>query len=224
MAKDDAILIAGTIVEHQTSTGTWKRIPRVTALGAIGEQSSPKEKTTLEDTIKKYSSGLRDAPDKNMKGQYIPVQVNGDKYYDDYMLQQEFITRCQNEEEFNIRVTWPDGEINGFLFKALGFQFDEGTQEDWKMWSVNAKANSRTVFAAKLTGSATVAVAGTLTPALTTTPVLTAAEMGEVKWTSSNTAKATVSNSGVVTGVQAGSTVITAEVRGVKATLSVTVS
>ncbi len=28
-----------------------------------------------------------------------------------------------NEEEFNIRVKWPDGEVNGFLFKALGFEW-----------------------------------------------------------------------------------------------------
>ena len=36
------ILIAGTIVEHEKVTGgvpTWKRIPRVTEIGSVGDQA-----------------------------------------------------------------------------------------------------------------------------------------------------------------------------------------
>jgi hypothetical protein len=72
--SQDVILVAGTKFEMQLSDGSWSRVPKMTSIGAIGEQSESKPKTTLEDTIRKYDSGLRDAPDKNVKGQYIPKQ------------------------------------------------------------------------------------------------------------------------------------------------------
>jgi hypothetical protein len=221
---EDVILNAGTTVEHQLADGTWKRIPKVTVLGAVGEQSEPKEKTTLEDKIKKYGSGLRDAPDKNMQGNYIPVQAIGDDHYDDYLLQQEFITRCRNEEEFNVRVKWSDGEITGFLFKALGFQFNDGNQEEWKMWTVNGKQNSRVVYGVTVAGPTTVS-ASPIQLTVTVVPTgLAAADYGVVKWTSSDVTKATVSAAGLVTKVATGSVTITADVRGVTDTHVVTVS
>jgi len=77
------ILIAGTIVEHEKVIGgvpTWKRIPRVTEIGSVGDQADPKENTTLADKHKTYGDGLQDSADKNLKGQYIhrkhPVKMN----------------------------------------------------------------------------------------------------------------------------------------------------
>jgi len=221
---EDVILVAGTKVEQQLSNGSWSVVPRLTTLGAVGEQAEPKEKTTLSDTIKKYGSGLRDAADKNIQGNYIPAQEMADEYYDEYLLQQAFITRCRNQEEFNLRITWPDGEVTGFLFKALGFQYNEATQEDWKMFTVNGKQNSRVVYDVTVSGTATVTVAGTRQLSAATVPMLSAEEYGEVTWTSSAPTKATVSADGLVTGVAAGTTVITAEVRGVTGELVVTVS
>lgn len=227
----NVILIAGTIVEMQVTTGmttSWQEVPRLTEIGAVGEQSEPKEKTTLSDRIKKYDSGMRDAPDKNLKGQYVPLQQSGDQYFNEYTLQQAFIKRCRDEEEFNIRVKWPDGEVNGFLFKALGFEWDAGNQEEWKMFTVNGKQNSRVVYDLTVTGTATVATAGTTQLTVTTTPdgVITndGSGGGTVTWTSSDPLKATVSPTGLVTGVAAGTTIITAEFRGVVGELKVTVS
>ncbi len=223
----NVILIAGTIVEMQTDTG-WAEVPRLTEIGAVGEQSEPKEKTTLSDRIKKYDSGMRDAPDKNLKGQYVPLQQSGDEFFDEYTKQQAFIKRCRDEEEFNIRVKWPDGEVNGFLFKALGFEWDAGNQEEWKMFTVNGKQNSRVVYDLTVTGTATVATAGTTQLAVTTTPsgIITndGSGSGKVTWTSSDPAKATVDENGLVTGVAAGTTIITAEFRGVVGELEITVS
>lgn len=221
---EDVTLLAGTIVEHETAPGVWAVAPNLTSIGETGEMSEPKEKTNLSNRIKRYGSGLRDAPDKTIQGQYIPLQESGDEYYADYVLQQAFITRCRNEEEFNMRIKWPDTEITGFLFKSLGFKFTEGTQEDWKMWEVAGKQNSRPVYDVTLSGTATVAVAATTALTTTLTPLLNAAETGTVTWKSSDVAKATVDSSGVVTGVAAGTTNITAEVRGVIGTLEVTVS
>ena len=223
----NVILIAGTIVEMQTDTG-WQEVPRLTEIGAVGETSEAKEKTTLSDRIKKYDSGMRDAPDKNLKGQYVPLQQSGDQYFTEYTLQQAFIKRCRDEEEFNIRVKWPDGEVNGFLFKSLGFEWDAGNQEEWKMFTVNGKQNSRVVYELTVSGTATVAVAATTQLSVTTTPagVVTndGSDSGSVVWTSSAPLKATVDQNGLVKGVAAGTTIITAEFRGVVGELKVTVS
>ena len=223
----NVILIAGTIVEMEVISGlgvsSWQEVPRLTEIGAIGNQSESKEKTTLSDKVKKYDSGMRDAPDKNLKGQYVPVQSPGDPYFTEYTLQQAFIKRCRDEEEFNIRIKWPDGEVNGFLFKALGFEWDAGNQEEWKTFTVNGKQNSRVVYDLTVAGTATVAVAATTQLTVTTTPAGVATN-DRVTWTSSAPAKATVDQTGKVTGVAAGKTIITAEFRGVVGELEVTVS
>ena len=225
-------LIAGTVVEmekvSELGVSTWHEVPRLTEIGAVGEQSEPKEKTTLSDKIKKYDSGMRDAPDKNLKGQYVPEQPVGGQYADERTKQQDFITRCRNEEEFNIRVKWPDGDVNGFLFKSLGFEFDQGSQEDWKMFTVNGKQNSRVIYDLTVSGTATVAVAATTQLSVVTVPADIQVNDGTgnstVRWLSSDPLKATVDDNGLVTGVAAGTTIITAEFRGVVGELKVTVS
>lgn len=224
--SNDVILVAGTKLEMQLPAGTWQRVPKMKSIGAIGEQSESKEKTTLEDRIRTYGSGLRDAPDKNVQGQYIPKQMMGDDYYDEYLLQQEFIKRCRNEEEFNLRVVWPDGEVNGFLFKALGFEWDDSTQEDWKMFTCNGKQNSRMIFETTVSGTATVAVAATTQLSVSVVPETIVADeyADEIVWTSSDDLIATVDTDGLVTGVAAGTVTITAEVRGVPGELEVTVT
>lgn len=224
--SQDVILVAGTRFEMQLPAGTWQRVPKMSSIGAIGEQAEPKEKTTLEDRIKKYGSGLRDAPDKNVKGQYVPKQETGEAYYDDYLLQQAFIKRCRNEEEFNVRVVWPDGEVNAFLYKSLGFEWDEATQEDWKMFTCNGKQNSRMIFGAVVSGTSTVATGQTVTLMIEPDPVSINLDeyVNEIVWSSSDTDIATVDENGVVTGVATGTAVITGEIRGVPATLEITVT
>jgi hypothetical protein len=228
-ANSKTVLLAGTIVEHKTTGGEWKRIPRLTTIGAVGEQSEPKEDTTLEDDIRTYGSGLRDAPDKNLSGQYIPKKESGDELYDDYLLQQEFFDRLKCEEEFDMRVTYPDGDVYGWLHKAFGFQIDEGTQEDWKMWTSNGKQNTRVIYTSDLTitGGDTVAALADLAVALES--ARTGLNLGTVVWSSSDELIATVvagvdTTTATVTGVAAGSVTITAEARGVAATLDVTVT
>lgn len=225
----DVILVAGTIVEHQLTNGDWARAPRLTTLGAVGEQSEAKEKTTLEDKIRKYGSGLRDAPDKNLSGQYIPEQQSGDEFYDDYVLQQQFIDRLKCEEEFNLRVIWPDGEYMGWYHKSLGFQIDEGSQEDWKMWTSNGKQNTRVIYQSDLSIAGGSAV-GTADELVVNIESVRDVDLGDVVWSSGDVAIATVavdptdSTKAVVTGVAAGTVTITAEARGVPVTLEVTVS
>lgn len=224
--SDDTVLLAGTIIEMETGaigSGVWQKIPDLTSMGATGDMAEPKEKTTLSDKKKKYGDSLPDANDKNFQGQYIPYQDIGDDHYDEYLLQQAFIARAQDREEFNVRVIWPDGEVNGFLFKSLGFQWDEGTQEDWKMFTVNGKQNSFAIMSVTVTGTNTVAVAATTQLLVSWVPSMEN-EPGDIIWSSSDEAVATVDANGLVTGVAAGAADITAEIRGVVGTLEVTVS
>lgn len=224
--SSDVLLIAGTKVEHQRSDGTWGRAPRMKSIGAVGEQSEAKEKTTLEDRVRTYGSGMRDAADKTLNGQYIPYQSETDDYYDDYVLQQEFITRLRNEEEFNLRITWPDGEVNGFLFKSLGFEWDDIQQEDWKLFTSNGKQNSRMIYGVTVTGSSTVSSSGDeqMTLAVTPSTIEETEYSSAIVWSSSDESVATVDDNGLVSGVSSGSATITATVRGVPGSIEITVS
>jgi len=82
-------------------------------------------------------------------------------------------------------VIWPDGEVNGFLYKSLGFEFDQGTQEDWKMWTTNGKQNSITVFGLTLSGDNTISVGGTSTLTLTADPSDVDLTADDIYWSTS---------------------------------------
>lgn len=80
-------------------------------------------------------------------------------------------------------------------------------------WATECTAVTLSASTASISGSSTVTLTATTTPA-----------GGTVTWTSSNTAVATVSSAGVVTGVSNGSATITATCGDVSATCAVTVS
>lgn len=226
---EDVMLIAGTVMEHEVITNgvsAWHLIPNATSFGGVGEQAEKKEKTNLSDTIKKYGSGMQDAPDKSIKGQVIPPQTADSPNLQKYNDQQMFIKRCKNKEEFNVRIVWPDGEINSYLFKALGFEIDDNNQEEWKMFTVNGAQNTRTLWDVELAGTNTVTTGNTITDlTVTTVPLDLDRGTDSVTYSSSDTGVATVdASTGVVTGVAAGDVTIIATFRGVSGELAVTVS
>lgn len=230
--SEDTVLVAGTLVEHQKPDGSWARIPSITSTGATGETAEPKEKTTVGDKIKRYGTGLQEAPDKSFKMQVIPKQVAGDTYYQDYLLQQDFINRAKAKEAMQMRVTWPDLERATMAVQVLGYEVDDATAEDWKMATISAKQNSVTGWSESptLTGiSVTGDSGGALAPA--GTEQLTVAPLPADAWyqadktyASDDTAVATVSEGGVVTGVAAGTANITVTMSGQTETYAVTVS
>tara|TARA_R110002020_G_scaffold67718_5_gene177641 strand:- start:104 stop:574 length:471 start_codon:yes stop_codon:yes gene_type:complete len=144
----DDVSLANCIVSYDSTTqppvpgggGTFIVIPNVTATGAIGLMSEAKEKTNLSDTSKQYGAGMQDAPDKSLKGQVIPYE-NGGPYATEYSAQQVFFASCRAKTGMVIKVEWPDGEVNEFEFKPLGFETDEPNQEEWRMFTVNGKQN-----------------------------------------------------------------------------------
>lgn len=140
--------LANCIVSYDATSvtpdpgNTYVVIPRVTAIGAIGSQSEKKEKTVLSDTRKRYGNGMKDAEDKELKGQYIPFNDTGETYEDDYNAQQTFFGLVKAEKEMMVKIEWSDGEVDEFLFQPLGFYKDEPNQEEWRLWTVPGTQNS----------------------------------------------------------------------------------
>jgi hypothetical protein len=208
---EDVTLAAGTIVEHFDSDGVWKRVPRITSTGDTGSLAEAKEKTTTEDRIKRYGSGLRDGGDKNFKGQIIPPQAEGSEHYLDRALQQIFLDRCKNEEEMPMRITFPDSERGTFTFKSLGYLADDVTAEDWRMFSANGKQNSFVAWstaplltAVVLGGTGTLTVGNGEQLTVANTPIDAFYEVNQDSYVSDDPAVVSVTKWGYVKGVSAG--------------------
>lgn len=224
------VILAGLCVEvYDTTvlTPEWFEVPNITNIGDLGETAEKKEKTNLCDTIRKYSDGLQDAPDKSIEGQHIPTQEAGSLYYDEWVAQQRFYKLCRNRKEFMVKIKWNDGETNSFLFKSLGFIHQSPNQAEWKMFTVAGSQNTRVLWSVDITGENTVAAASTIDLVVNTDPMDLELDQGTIDdtvWASSDELIATVDSSGTVTGVAAGEVTITAEIRGVIGYHTVTVS
>lgn len=227
-------LLSGTVIEFQDPTsGQWYRVPRVVDPGASGEMAEPKEKTTVEETAKTYGVGLRDAPDKNLQGQVIPPQPPTGEYVNERNFQQLFFGLARDETEFPLRVTYPDLErCTVTRWQSLGFQIDAGTADGWKMWTVNGKQNSKPVWttAPELTSvevpdAQTVEVGAELSIQVSPLPA-DAYYVPRHYFISSDEGVATVTQSGVITGVSAGTATITCGLgnEGIEDTVEVTVT
>jgi hypothetical protein len=146
MAGED-VSLAQCIVSYNTTTplapgGTYAVIPQMTAVGAIGSTAEKKEKTHLSNTRKRYGVGLKDAEDKEFKGQIIPFNDVGEEHEINYGLQQAFITDCKAENAMYVKIEWPDGEFDEFEYQPLGYYVSEPDQAEWKMFTVPGSQNS----------------------------------------------------------------------------------
>jgi hypothetical protein len=139
--SDEAMLAAGTVAKFSTDLVTPdynKIIEGLISLGAVGEMAESKERTVLADVTKKYGAGMKDAPDKTLKMQHYPLNVD----------QKAFIASAKANDTVLVQVTYPTpkggttGAIATMEFKLLGFELDDVTGEDWVMLTVNAKQNS----------------------------------------------------------------------------------
>jgi hypothetical protein len=215
--QEDVTLAAGTIVEHYNVTsGLWLRVPRVTSTGDTGSLAEAKAKTTLEDRIKRYGSGLRDGGDKNFKGNRIPTQVAGSEHATDRTLQDDWITRCKNEEEMQMRITYPSTERALFTFKPLGYMVEDASAEDWVAFKVDGKQNSMVdwsnapaLTAVALLGTGTIGVASGEQLSVDNTPLDAFYEVNQDTYTSDDPAILAVSKWGYVQGISAGTANVT---------------
>lgn len=214
--EEDVLLIAGEMNEMQLDNGQWSRVPRLTTLGDIGDMAESKEKTTLEDRKKRYGAGMADAPDMSISGQYIPDQTETSPYAKERPLQQLFINAGMKRKEFQMRTTWSDGSRAQYTFKALGFKINDGTQEDWKTFTIDGKQNSdiswitapelETITVNDLTDFK-VGQVGLLN--IINSPLDAFYTINADSWTTSDSSVLTVTPTGVVQGISAGTATIT---------------
>ncbi|MCP4984696.1 MAG: hypothetical protein GY928_01145 [Colwellia sp.] len=92
------------------------------------------------------------------------------------------------------------------------------------MFTANGKQNSRVVYETAITGTLTAATGADSQLLMTTVPSDMDTSLGTIIWASDDIAVATVDTDGLVTGVSAGTCNITAEFRGVVATVEFTVT
>lgn len=129
-----AILVAGTVVKMETDPVAAPdvfdlTIPGITSFGAVGETGESKDKTTLASTTKLYGAAIKDTPEQTVQGQYFSTDAN----------QRAFVTAARAQETRKIEITWPCGTAAVIELQLLGFQMNEGTAEDWEMFTVPAR-------------------------------------------------------------------------------------
>lgn len=137
---------------YEDDTG-WTEVEGILSIGAIGVMANAKDKTTLKDTTKKYQAGMKDTPDKDIKGQYYKGDWTTTAGVPDTasdaakINQQEFRNRAKNTENVRIKARWPDGKVEAiFDLALLGFQLDDNTSEDWQQWTVKAKQSGDVIW------------------------------------------------------------------------------
>lgn len=139
--SNDVTLAAGTIVSYSLDLDTpvFVKLEGALSVGAMGEMAEPKEKTQLSDLVKKYSAGMKDSPDKTIKGQYMGSDAD----------QKAFLQAANETKDMLIKIECPDkpddtgtGTVIEFELATLGMELDEVTNEDWMMFTVKGKQNS----------------------------------------------------------------------------------
>ena len=138
----DQCVVSYNVTQPLAIGGTYIDIAQVTAVGAIGSTAEKKEKTHLSNTRKRYGLGLKDAEDKEFKGQVIPFNDTGEAYEAEYLIQQTFFAACKAGDEMYVQIEWPDGELDEFEFQPLGFYVSEPDQSEWKMFTIPGTQNS----------------------------------------------------------------------------------
>ena len=130
------------LTAETVTIGDYIKVHGMQDVGEIGLTSEAKDKTNLEDTSKKYGSGMQDAPDKELKGNVIPYQGGDGPYLSEYTVQQTFINVCKAETAFMVKIEYADGETDEFLVKPLGYKTSAPNSSEWKSFSVPCKQNS----------------------------------------------------------------------------------
>lgn len=135
----EAILVAGTTVEIATNltTPVYTVIPGIMSFGAVGEVTEAKDKTTVADTVKKYGTSIKDTQSVTIKGQFLSTDTD----------QQTLVTAAKANAVVLMKVTYPDTTVATITLQLLGFTIDEGSAEDWLMFSIPARQSGAVTWA-----------------------------------------------------------------------------
>lgn len=132
-----AFLAAGTLFKADIGgDGTMVQIPGIISVGATGDETEAKSKTTMSDDRQVYGAALPDSPDKTIKGQFFSTDDS----------QKAFVAKAKAREAIDCEMEWPDGTTGAFTLQLLGFSIDEATAEDWVMFTIPSRQNTDVVW------------------------------------------------------------------------------
>lgn len=202
-----AKLAAGTKIFVSYDMGvTFEKVPGFTAIGDIGEMADTQETTTLEDTERTYIASLGTPANKQLVGNLTPNDG----------AQAKFIEAAKTKQTVMFRVELPTypKTIGINTLALLGFQVNGPTAENVLQFTIGAQASGKTIWTtntdvdiqslvlSSLTNS--VEVSKTLQLTVSTLPENATVTANQIKYEALNPDTATVSNSGLITGVAAG--------------------
>lgn len=117
-------------------TEAFTLVPRIKAIGAIGDEAPLVDVTTLEDEGKEYISGIID-------GQEIEIVGNYEK---DDPQQTIFRTAAKNRTAHNFEIAYNNGVTASLNLVLLGFKMNEPDGEGALTFTVKAKQNGLTTW------------------------------------------------------------------------------
>lgn len=202
-----AKLAAGTKFFASYDYGvTFEKVPGMTAIGDIGEMADTQETTTLEDTERTYIASLGTPANKQFVGNHYP----------DDAAQAKFIEAAKNKQTVMIRVELPTypKTIGINKIALLGFQINGPTAENTIQFTIGGQASGKTIWTnntdvdiqsfnlSALSNS--VEVGKTLALTTTVLPTNATVTANQIKYEALNPDIATVSATGLITGVKVG--------------------
>lgn len=202
-----ATLAAGTKFFASYDHGvTFEKVPGMTAIGDVGEMADTQETTTLEDTSRTYIGALATPANKQFVGNLLPSDT----------AQAKFIQAAKDRATVVIKIVMPTRPktIGVNTVVLLGFQINGPTAENVIQFTVGGQASGKTIWSTdtdidiqsiNLSAlSNTLAVGATLQLTAETLPSDATVSTGQLVYESVNSDVATVSVSGLVTGVAVG--------------------
>lgn len=202
-----AKLAAGTkfLVSYDFGV-SFERVPGMTAVGDIGEMADTQETTTLDDTERTYIASLGTPANKQFVGNHYPEDT----------AQARFIEAAKAKQIVMVRIELPTypKTIGINKIALLGFQINGPTPENTIQFTIGGQASGKTIWTTNtdvdiqsFTLSAmtnSVEVGKTLALSTTIIPENATLSANQLKYEALNPDIATVSTTGLVTGVKVG--------------------
>lgn len=115
-ASSIAKIGAGTVLAYETDTpGSYVDLENATAIGATGEQGEFVEVTPIASTTKKFISGMKTPPDKEITMNDVPADSED----------QDFLLKAKSNETVNMKVTFSNGRVGMFALALSGYVVNE---------------------------------------------------------------------------------------------------
>ena len=138
-----ATLMAGSIVSYSLDVDTpaWVVLNGVISVGAVGKIAESKDKTTLADVEGKTGAGLPQAPDRDIKGQFMGSDTDQKAFLDAVSALSNVLVKVDYADKPDATGT---GSIREMELSTLGYELDDVTGEEWMMFTAKTKQQSLT--------------------------------------------------------------------------------